>query len=215
MADLLVFSTILSSSPLFAAAGAAADCLAMEFVVDHWVIRRGLLDGVEDQSLSSFLVFGWCYGRPFSLVYFPYLMANEENQFLTIIIKLWKSDGVLEMPPFSASSTTPREEGKMTFPRQPFSLFFLNHFEPFGVVLTDLSPVNKWAGLPFFFWVLDLVDGFRPFPFTFWLPWTTRLDGLWTSGRLLGCWTWSAMGQKKGPLHLAPLAQIARDVWFG
>ena len=37
MADLLVFSAIVSSSPSFvAAAGAAADCLAMEFVVDHW-----------------------------------------------------------------------------------------------------------------------------------------------------------------------------------
>ena len=169
--------------------------------MDHWVIRRGPLDGVEDQPPSSFLVLGWCYGRPFSLVYFPYLMANKENQFLTIIIKLWKSGGVLEMPPFSALSTAPREEGKMAFPRQPFSLFFLNHFEPSGVVLTDLSLVNKWAGLPFFFWVLDLVDGFRPFPFTFWLPWTTGLDGFWTSGRLLGCWTWSTVGQKKTGLY--------------
>ena len=116
MADLLVFSAIASSSPSFVAAvGAAADCLAMEFVVDHWVIHRGPLDGVEDQPPSSFLVLGWCYGRPFSLVYFPYLMANEKNQFLTIIIKLWKSDGVLEMPPFSASSTAPREEGKNGF----------------------------------------------------------------------------------------------------
>ena len=116
MADLLVFSAIVSSSPSFvAAAGAAADCLAMEFVVDHWVIHRGSLDGVEDQPPSSFLILGWCYGRPFSLVYFPYLMANEENQFLTIIIKLWKSDGVLEMLSSSASSTAPREEGKMVF----------------------------------------------------------------------------------------------------
>ena len=49
MVDLLIFSAIASSSSSFvAAAGAAADCLAMEFVVDHWVIRRGLLDGVED-----------------------------------------------------------------------------------------------------------------------------------------------------------------------
>jgi hypothetical protein len=87
MVDLLVFSAIVSSSPSFvAAAGAAADRLVMEFAVDRWVIHRGPLDGVEDQPPSSFLVFGWCYRRPFFLVYFPYLMANEENQFFTIMI---------------------------------------------------------------------------------------------------------------------------------
>jgi|UniRef100_A0A2N9IUF3 hypothetical protein len=49
MTDLLVFSAIVSSSPsLVAAAGAAADHLVMEFTVDHWVIRRGPLDGMED-----------------------------------------------------------------------------------------------------------------------------------------------------------------------
>jgi hypothetical protein len=124
MVDLLVFSAIVSSSPSLAAAGAAADRFMIEFAVDCWVIHRGPLDGVEDQLPSSFLVLGCCCGRPFSLVYFPYLMANEENQFFTIMIQLWKSDGVLEMSPFSALSTVPREEGKMAFPRQPFSLFF-------------------------------------------------------------------------------------------
>ena len=129
MADLLVFSAIVSSSPSFvAAAGAAADCLAMEFVVDHWVIHRGPLDGVEDQPPSSFLVLGWCYSRPFSLVYFPYLMANEENQFLIIIIKLWKSDGVLGMSLFSSLSTVPSEEGKWLFQDNHFLSSFLNHF---------------------------------------------------------------------------------------
>ena len=73
MADLLVFSTILSSSPLFAAAGAAADRLVIEFVVDRWVIPRGPLDGVEDQPPSSFLVFGWCYRKPFFLE--PYFLS--------------------------------------------------------------------------------------------------------------------------------------------
>jgi hypothetical protein len=124
MADLLVFSAIASSSPSLAAAGAAADRLVIEFAVDRWVIHRGPLDGVEDQPPSSFLIFGWCYRRPFFLGYFLYLMANGENQFFTIMIQPWKSDGVLEMSPFSASSTVPREEGKMAFPRQPFSLFF-------------------------------------------------------------------------------------------
>jgi hypothetical protein len=66
MADLLVFSAILSSSPSFVAAvGAAADRFVMEFVVDHWVICRGPLGNVEDQPPSSFLVFSWCYHRPF------------------------------------------------------------------------------------------------------------------------------------------------------
>ena len=50
MTNLLVFSAIISSSPsLVAAAGAAADRLVMEFTVDHWVIRRGPLGGMEDQ----------------------------------------------------------------------------------------------------------------------------------------------------------------------
>ena len=65
MADLLVFSAIVSSSPSFVVAGVAANRLVIEFAVDRWVIRRGPLDGVEDQPPSSFLVFGWCYRRPF------------------------------------------------------------------------------------------------------------------------------------------------------
>ena len=56
---------IILSSPSFAAAGAAADHLVIEFAVDRWVIRRGPLDGVEDQPPSSFLVFCLCYRRPF------------------------------------------------------------------------------------------------------------------------------------------------------
>uniref|UniRef100_A0A2N9GBK6 Uncharacterized protein n=1 Tax=Fagus sylvatica TaxID=28930 RepID=A0A2N9GBK6_FAGSY len=115
MVDFLVFLAIASSPPSFAVAGAAANRFVTEFAVNRWVIHCGPLDGVEDQPPSSFLILGWCYGRPFSLVYFPYLMANEEDQFLIIIIKLWKSDCALEMSPFSASSTTPREERKMVF----------------------------------------------------------------------------------------------------
>ena len=124
MVDLLVFSAIVSSSSSLAAAGVAADHLVIEFVVDRWVIHRGPLDGVEDQPPSSFLISGWCYRKPFFLGYFLYLMANGENEFFTIMIRPWKSDGVLEMSPFSALSTVPREEGNMAFPRQPFSLFF-------------------------------------------------------------------------------------------
>ena len=128
MVDLLVFSAIVSSFSSLAVAGAAADRFVIEFAVDRWVICRGPLDGVKDQPPSSFLVLGWCYRRPFSLVYFPCLMANEENQFLIIIIKLWKSDGVLGMSLFSALSTVPSEEGKWLFQDNHFPSSFLNHF---------------------------------------------------------------------------------------
>ena len=41
MADLLVFSAIVSSFPSFvAAASVAADRLVMEFAVDHWTVWR-------------------------------------------------------------------------------------------------------------------------------------------------------------------------------
>ena len=93
------------------------------------------------------------------------------------------------MPPFSALSTAPREEGKMAFPRQPFSLFFLNPFEFFGVVLADLGLRIKWAGLPFFLlglglgWWLKAISSciFGP-------PWTTGLVRLWTLGGSPRCW---------------------------
>ena len=134
MVDLLVFLAIVSSSSSLAAAGVAADHLVIEFVVDRWVIHRGPLDGVEDQPPSSFLISGWCYRKPFFLGYFLYLMANGENEFFTIMIRPWKSDGVLEMSPFSALSTVPREEGKMAFPRQPFSLFFFESLLNFLVL---------------------------------------------------------------------------------
>jgi hypothetical protein len=49
-------------------------------------------------------------------------MVNEEDQFFSF------NDSALEISPFSALSTVPREEGKMAFPRQPFSLFFFELF---------------------------------------------------------------------------------------
>ena len=61
MVDLLVFSTIASSSPSLAAAGAAADCFVIEFTVDRWTVWRTSL-----LHLFSFLVgvaadhFPWC-----------------------------------------------------------------------------------------------------------------------------------------------------------
>ena len=55
MVDLLVFSAIVSSSPSFVVAGVSTNRLVIEFAVDRWVIRRGPLDGVEDQPSSSFL----------------------------------------------------------------------------------------------------------------------------------------------------------------
>ena len=124
------------------------------------------------------------------------------------------------MVPWKCLPSAPRalcqeRREKMAFPRQPFSLFF---FELFGIFWCCPGGPEfgiEWARLPFFFWVLDLVDGFWAFLFTFWLLWTTGFDGPWTPGRSLGCCTWFAVDRKNGPLHLAPRAQIARDVWFG
>jgi hypothetical protein len=49
MVDFLVFSTLISSPPSSATAGAAtADRFVTEFAVDRWVIHRGPLGGVED-----------------------------------------------------------------------------------------------------------------------------------------------------------------------
>ena len=63
----------------FTAGDAAADCFVTKLAVDCWVIRRGPLGSEEDQLPSSFLVLDQCYGRPFSLEYFPCLMVNEED----------------------------------------------------------------------------------------------------------------------------------------
>jgi hypothetical protein len=98
------------------------------------------------------------------------------------------------MPPFSASSAAPREEGKNgVFQYNHFPSSFLNHFESFGIVLVDLVLGIKWAGFPLFFWALDLVDGFWPFLFMSWLPWITGPDGLWI---------WSAVDRKKTGLYI-------------
>jgi hypothetical protein len=56
------------------------------------------------------------------------------------------NDLALEICPFSTLSTVPREEGKMAFPRQPFSLFFFHQF--LNLALADLSLMIRWAGLP-------------------------------------------------------------------
>jgi hypothetical protein len=125
MVDLLVFSAIVSSSPSLAADGAAADRFVIEFAVDRWVIHRGPLDGVEDQPPSSFLISGWCYRRPFFLGYFLYLMANGENQFFTMMIQLWESDGVLEMSPLQRLEHRAKRGGKNGFSKTTiFPLLF-------------------------------------------------------------------------------------------
>jgi hypothetical protein len=73
----------------------------------------------------------------------------------------------------------PREEGKMAFPRQPFSLFFFESL--LNLVLADLSLMIRWAGLPFLFWALDLADGFLAISFhvlstvDYWACWALDL----------------------------------------
>ena len=80
MADLLVFSAIVSSSPSFVAvAGAAADRLVMEFAVDHWTMWRTSL-------LHLFLFLVGATADHFFWNHIVYLLVNEENQPFAIIM---------------------------------------------------------------------------------------------------------------------------------
>ena len=60
------------------------------------------------------------------------------------MIKLWKCDSSLEMSPFNASSTVPREEGKMMLEGHSPS-----HFQIISEFLcaADWNLVARWAGL--------------------------------------------------------------------
>ena len=148
MVDLLVFSAIASSFPSLVATGTAADHFVIEFAVDRWIIHRGPLDSVEDQPPSSFLVFGWCCGRSFPLVYFSCLMVNGENQFFTMMIQPWKSDGTLEMSPLQRLEHRAKKGGKNGVLRDShFPSPFWIILSSFGAAVADLNLGIKWAGL--------------------------------------------------------------------
>jgi hypothetical protein len=91
MADLLVFSVLVSSSQsILKSILVSAGCCRRWFCDG---VRRRLVDNVEDQPpSSSFLVFIGVTAYHFSWRHIPYLLVNEENQPFTIIMKLWKSD---------------------------------------------------------------------------------------------------------------------------
>ena len=107
------------------------------------------------------------------------------------------------MPPLSASSTVSREEGKMVLMRQPFSLSFFEFISDFS--LCGRLEFEEWMGWAFVNWfdVWAWWMAFGPFLFMFRLPWITGLTGFWTPGGSLGCWTWSTVDWKNGPLQSA------------
>ena len=60
------------------------------------------------------------------------------------MIKLWECDSSLEMSPFSASSTAPREEGKMMLEgHSPSHFQIISGF----FYAADWNLMNRWAGL--------------------------------------------------------------------
>ena len=60
------------------------------------------------------------------------------------MIKLWECDPSLEMFPFSASSTAPREEGKMMLKgHSPSHFQIVSEF----LCVANWNLVAKWAGL--------------------------------------------------------------------
>jgi hypothetical protein len=96
------------------------------------------------------------------------------------MIKLWKCDSSLEMSPFSASSTAPREEGKMMLEGHSPS-----HFQIISEFLcaADWNLMTRWAGLSFP--LLDFGLGgwlLGHFPLCFCLPWIAGVVGLWVPG---------------------------------
>ena len=93
MADLLVFSILVSSSQsILESMLVSAGCYRRWFCDG---VRRRPVDNVEDQPLSSsFLVFIGVAADHFSWRHILYLLVNEENQPFAIIMKFWKSDSL-------------------------------------------------------------------------------------------------------------------------
>ena len=191
MADLLIFSALVSSSQsLLVSADVAADGFVSEFTVDQWTMWR------TNYLLHHFL-FPLMLRRPFFLE--AWLLVNKENQPLPIIIKLenlislsWKC--LLSAP--RAPHQERRERWGFTW--EPLFPLFLNYFELSDVILADMSLWIEWAGLLFGFglnwWlkaisfhILTIVD-----------HWVWRALAF---SKFLGFWIWSAVDLKNGPLQ--------------
>ena len=163
-----------------------------EFVVDQWTMWR------TSHLLHHFL-FPWMLSQTIFLE--VWLLVNEEIHTLPIIMKLgnlisssWKC-----LPSASRALHQERRE-RWGFTWEPFFPLFLNYFELSDVTLADISLWIKWARF-LCFWVLGLVDGWKPFLFIFLLPWTTGPNGLRAFSKFLDFWIWFAVDRKNGPLQ--------------
>ena len=120
--------------------------------------------------------FSWCcrkwscdgvYCRP---------VGNEKDRPSSFHNEAWKSVcWKYALFYFSSSSKAPKWRERWSFTWELFPLISLNYFKCFGVIAANMSLGIEWARL----WVLGLINGLKPFLFTFLLPQITGPNGFW------------------------------------
>jgi hypothetical protein len=127
MADLLVFSVLISSSQsIFVSAGCCRrPFFVKEYAVDQWIMWR------TSHFLHYFLFFIGVAADDFSWRYFPYLLVNKEratlhhnHEVLEICSLSWKYS------PSAPRAPHQKRREKWGFTWEPFFPLFLNYFEP-------------------------------------------------------------------------------------
>ena len=170
MADFLALWTLVSSSPsLLLSAGAAADDLVIVSIVDQWAMRK-----------TSFLLHHFLFQLLLPQTFFwrclLWLVDNKKDQPSSIHNEAWKSiSWKYALFYFSSSSKAPKWRERWSFTWELFPLISLNYFKCFGVIAANMSLRIEWASL----WVLGLINGLKPFLFTFLLPQITGPNGFW------------------------------------
>ena len=170
MADFLAFSTLVPSSPsLLLSAGVAVDDLVMVSIVDQWAMRR-----------TSFLLHHFLFQLLLPQTFFwrclLWLVDNEKDQPSSFHNEAWKFvSWKYALFDFSSSSSTPKWRERWSFTWELFSFLSLNYFKCSGVIAVDISLGIEWANL----WVLGLINGLKPFLFTFLLPQIIGSNGFW------------------------------------
>jgi hypothetical protein len=109
MADLLVFSVLVSSSQsiLVSAGCCRRPSFVKEYDVDQWIMWR------TSHLLHHFLLSLVLPQTIFSWRYFPYLLVNEESQPFIIIMKLWEAAFCLGNVPLQHLELRAKRGGKM------------------------------------------------------------------------------------------------------